>query len=261
MNQHLFKQVETFGAQSLNDLAEVLLLVNVEVGLVSLQLCDPGPLVGSWGTSDAKDFVKLIVLVLSREQRPLGHDFCEDAPDRPNVDGSVVVFRAHQDIGSSIPKSDDLVCEVLDGNSERTRQTEIGELENSFLVDEEVLGLEVSMKDFVLVALGDSVEQLVEIGFDLVFHQQALGLVEKLLEVLVEEFEHKGELLVGVEHINQPDNIWMLQLFQEGDLSDSGGGDTFILGLESNGLECVDFSGVDISGLVDHSIGSLAHLF
>lgn len=52
--------------------------------------------------------------------------------------------------------------EVLDRNSEGTGQTKISELEDILPIDEQVLWLQVSVEDLMLVALGCSVQELVQ---------------------------------------------------------------------------------------------------
>ena len=95
---------------------------------------------------------------------------------------------------------------------------------------------------------------------DLVLHEGSLGLVQQLLEVLVEELEDQGELLVGVEHIDQPHDVGVLQLFQQRNLPNGSTWNSLILRLKSDGLEGVDLSRVDVPGLVDDSVGSFTHL-
>ena len=47
--------------------------------------------------------------------------------------------------------------EVLDGDAEGTSETEICKFEQTLSVDQQVLGLEVAMKDFVSMALFNSI--------------------------------------------------------------------------------------------------------
>mmetsp|Transcript_5011 Transcript_5011/g.8544 ORF Transcript_5011/g.8544 Transcript_5011/m.8544 type:complete len:261 (-) Transcript_5011:25-807(-) len=241
-------------------LADVLFFINREVRLVALELGDAGPLVGGRGAPDFEDFVELVLLVLAGEQGSLRHDLGEDAADGPYVDRGVVVFRAHEDVGGPVPEGHDLVGEVLHGDAESSSQAEVSQLEHSLPVDEQVLGLEVSVQHLVLVALGDSIKQLVKEGLDLVFHEGSLGLVKELLEVLVEELEDECELLISVQHINQSYDVGVLELLEESNLPDGSTGNTLVLRLESDGLESVDLSGVHVPRLMNHSVSSLSNL-
>jgi hypothetical protein len=127
---------------------------------------------------DPEDFVDFRV---SREQR-LAHDHLgKDAPDGPHVDSGRVMSRTEEDFGGAIPEGDNLfppslsVCSRRKGgrrethlvrvgtkrNSERAGESKVGELEVAFFVDEEVLGLEVAVKDAVGVEVIDAVDELV----------------------------------------------------------------------------------------------------
>ena len=58
------------------------------------------------------------------------------------------------------------------------------------------------------------------------------------LQVEVEVLEDKVELVaVGVDDVEEADDVGVFHLFEEGDLADGGGGDAFIFGLETDLLE------------------------
>ena len=162
MDEHLFEQVEAVCTESWNVVAQVLLLILREVGLVLRQLRDAGPLVSSRGASDLKDFKKLVILVAAWEEWLLSDDLCEDAADGPDVDRGVVVLGTHEDVGGSVPQGHHFVREVLYRNTEGTGQTEIGELQHVLPVDQQVLWFQVSVQHLVLVALRCSVQELVQ---------------------------------------------------------------------------------------------------
>ena len=52
--------------------------------------------------------------------------------------------------------------EVFHGDSEGSGQAEVGQLQDAFTVDQQVLGLKITVEDFVLVTLSSSVQQLVQ---------------------------------------------------------------------------------------------------
>jgi hypothetical protein len=92
------------------------------------------------------------------------------------------------------------MSEVLNWNSEGTGQTEISKLKESLTVYQKVLGLQVTMKNLVSMALFDAVEQLIQIFLNLhVFKLSAS--IEQLFEVLIEVLEHKSKLLICVQHV------------------------------------------------------------
>ena len=115
---------------------QILLFILREVSLVASKIRDASPLVRARRSSYLKDLQELILFVLPWEKRSLGNDLRKDAPDRPDVDGGVVVLRSHQDVGGSVPEGHDLVREVLDRDTESASQSKICELENMVLVDQ-----------------------------------------------------------------------------------------------------------------------------
>ena len=66
------------------------------------------------------------------------------------------------------------------------------------------------MEYLVLVALGSSVEQLIQERFDLFLRKGSFVVVKQLLQILIEEFEDERELFVGVQHVDQSDDVWVL---------------------------------------------------
>lgn len=61
------------------------------------------------------------------------------------------------------------------------------------------------------------------------FWQLPSSFVKELLQILVEEFEDKSKLFVGMKNIYKSDDVGMLQFFEQSDLSNSCTWDTFIL--------------------------------
>ena len=131
--------------------------------IIEGQLCEARPVLRRRCASDLKDFDQLITVVLTGKQGLSVHNLGEDAANRPDVDRSCVVFGAKQDIGCTVPQSDDLVSEVLDRDAEGASETEICQLQQTFSVDEQVLRLEVSMEHFVPMTLLYSVQELIQV--------------------------------------------------------------------------------------------------
>jgi len=51
---------------------------------------------------------------------------------------------------------------ILDGNTKGSGKTKISKFKHSFPIDEKILWFEISMQNFVFVALCGSVEKLIE---------------------------------------------------------------------------------------------------
>lgn len=132
-----------------------------------------------------------------------------------------------------------LMCVCADGHPEGSRQAKVSELDLPLGVDEEVLGLQVSMKNPVRVAEGQALQQLEKItlqtqkkhiyvnsvhffliswrdqdrfGFvslsEVYLHQRQWdtsdwGGVHELFKILMKELKNKVELVLGVDDIPQ----------------------------------------------------------
>jgi len=105
-----------------------------------------------------------------------------------------------------------------DWEGESTGKTEISQLEDSVLVDEEVLGLEVTVDDTMGMAEGKAVEELVSVGLHLCWGQ--LGSVHVLLEVLVCVLEDEVELRVTMDDVLQLYDVGVFELTKKGNFSD-----------------------------------------
>ena len=103
--------------------------------LVEGQLGQPWPFVQLWGASDLEYLCQLVQVVLACEKRRAIHDFCEDAPDGPDINRGRVILRAKQNVRRSIPQSHDLMSKVLNWDTESTGETEISQFEQAFAID------------------------------------------------------------------------------------------------------------------------------
>jgi hypothetical protein len=91
---------------------------------------------------------------------------CYDAACGPDVNAGFVGAGSEEDVGGSVPEGDDFIGEGADRDSECSCETEICELKLPFVVDEEILGLEIAVQDSVRMAVIDSLEKLVYKGLD-----------------------------------------------------------------------------------------------
>ena len=195
-----------------------------EVGLVLGKLRDarPGPL--GRRAHQAEDLLQLVLVGGAGEERPPGVHLRHDAAGGPDVDAGVVGAAAEEHVRSAIPQRHDLVGEGVDWDAEGAGETEVGQFELAFVVDEEVLRLEVAVQDPVFVAEGDASEELVHEGLDgggVECSSVAAG-VHIFLQVLVHVLEDEHELVLGVDDIVQRDDVLVLELLHQGDLADGG---------------------------------------
>lgn len=161
-------------------------------------------------------------------------------------------------------------------DSECSRQSKVCQFKVSLAIDEQVLGLQVPMQDTVAVAVTDALNKLCHEFLDHRFSQsnpvyiQAGAVWECLapstfahrksfhvfLEVEVEEFEDEVELVaVRVNNVQQPYDVGIIHLLEQGDLADRCAGHSLIFGLESYLLQGDDSVGVgEFAGFVHHTI-------
>ena len=117
----------------------------MEVRFVFGELADAGPGTLAGGAHDAEDLLQLVFVGGAGEEGTTGVHFGHDAAGGPDVDGGVVGAGAEKDVGSSIPESYDFVGEGIDGDAKCSGQTKICQFELAFVVDQKVLGFEISM--------------------------------------------------------------------------------------------------------------------
>lgn len=163
-------------------------------------------------------------------------------------------------------------------NTKGSGQTEISEFKVAITVNEQVLWLQIAVKNTMAVAVTDTLAQLAHELLDHLITKTKTAEVwtrafwESLaaatitdwqclhvfLEIKVEELEDEVELVaVGVDNVEETDNVWVVHLLEEGNLADGGGWDTLIFGLETDLLESDNASVVEeIAGLVDDTVGS-----
>jgi len=201
--QHLVEEIEAELVKPWHQLLQELRLILGVVWLEERQVLHGRPCFEAGRASALEYLHQLVFVVVAGEQRTAGDELCEDAAYRPNVDRGVVVLASHQDVGRAVPQGHDLVSEVLDRDTEGACQTKVCKLQDAFAVDQEVLGLQISVEHFVLVALGDAVQELVQIGLrGVVNHGSYLDVllgeagrsagVKQVLEVLVQVLENES---------------------------------------------------------------------
>ena len=250
--QHTTDQIQTHGVDLRQEHAQVLRGVDVEITLVFRELGDSRPGALGGGAHDAEDLLQLVFVGGSREEGPSRVHLRHDAARGPDVDTGVVGAGAEEDVRGAVPQRDDLVGEGVDGDAERAGQTKIREFQLALDVDEEVLGLEVAVQDAVFVAEGDALEELVHEGFDGDVVELAAGApaVHVFFEVFVHVFEDEHEFVFRVDDVVQGDDVFVLELFHEGDFADGCAGGAFFA-VEVDFFEGDQFSGLSIASLED----------
>lgn len=163
------------------------------------------------------------------------------------------------------------------GDTECPSETEISQLQVALDVNKQVLRLQITVQNAVAVAVANTLHKLSHESLDHSFTESQVGThhgtirkslstatladrkgLHVFLQVEVEVLEDKVELVaIGVDNVQQLDNVGVLHFFEEGDLADGGTGDTLIFGLETNLLESDDTIGmVELTGFVDNTVGT-----
>ena len=243
-----------------------------------------------------EDLEDLVNLRVTREERLARAHLSEDATDRPHVNTSRVLSPTKQNLWRAVPECDDLYAASVgvpsrvvrdahlmgicpEWHTKSTSKTEICQLEVTVLVDQQVLRLQVTMQNSVGMAVAHALAQLHHEPLDhRRIHDQLLACQSRtlwkslstpaiadrqrfhvLLEIEVEEFEYEVELVaVGVHDVQQADNVGVVHLLEQGDLTDRGRRHALIFGLETDLLERNNalVLGCEVAGLVDNSVGS-----
>lgn len=197
------EHVQAAGVNLRQDQAEILRRIHMPSRLVLGKRGDAGPAALARGTHQAEDFLELVFVCCAREERAAGIHFSHDTAGGPDVDRGVVRAAAEKDIRGAIPEGHYFVTKRVDGDAEGSSKTEIGQFELAFAVDEEILGFQVAVQDAILVAEGDTLEQLVHERFDgnEVELTALATAVHIFLKVFVHVLEHKHQFILGMNNI------------------------------------------------------------
>ena len=85
-------------------------------------------------------------------------------------------------------------------------------------------------------------------------------LLHIFLEVELQVLENQVELLLAEEHLSKLNNVRVLQVLQQRNLTDSCTRNAVIFFLESNFLDCHSFIGFQVPRLINDAISALAEL-
>lgn len=101
-----------------------------------------------------------------------------------------------EDFRSTVPESNNFMGVSLDWETESTSETEIGKLDHTILVDQQVLRLEVSVHHSVSMAVSCSLKDLVSEALDFLRRKRTSYMAHILLQVIFTILENQVELVL-----------------------------------------------------------------
>lgn len=180
--------------------------------------------------------------------------------------------RTKENFRCSVPESNNLVRVTLERYSESAAESKICDLQNpSFLVQKQILGLQIAVEDAMGVTVGHPLAQLVEEALD---HRRRQGprtrtfpvRIDELLEIGVEVLEDEVEdglafLAVDVLNAEKPYDVERLrEHLQKRDLAERGGRDAFFVHLQTRLLQRDQLACGLVLGLIDLAVRAFSYL-
>lgn len=246
--QHAAQEIQSHLIDLWEDHAQILRGVDVKSVFVFRELGDAGPGALRGGAHQSEDFLELVFVGSAGEEWTACVHLRHNATGGPDVNAGVVCAATQQDVRGPVPERDNFVGEGIDWDTKGTSKTEIGEFELALVINEKVLGFQITVQDAVFVAEGNSLEKLVHEGFDgdvVKLTASAAG-IHVFLQILIHVFKDQHELVLGVDDIVEGDNVIMLQLLHERDLADGCGWCAFFR-VQMNLFECDEFARLAIT--------------
>lgn len=135
-----------------------------------------------------------------------------------------------EDLGGAVPEGDHVLSVLAVGNGVVPGESEVCDFDLVVGVDEDVVGLHVPVEDAVVVELLDSAEDLVHDDFDLEGREEDFFVqtAEQLSQVEVDELEHQKNGLFVQKALEKSDDVGVVDLLQNGNLSHGDDGDSFV---------------------------------
>ena len=218
---HLSQQIDRLRArpEAVASLDQILVAVDFPLRESDLhlgQIFSTLPQLVANGRAEAlKDFEDLSNLRLTVEERLSVGQFVQNAANRPNIDASGVDFASEQHLRGSVPEGNNLMSVAFERQAEAPGQAKVSYLDSGLrFVDEKVAGLQVSVHDASLVAVEESLENLVDDGPGLVDSHRLATLVQVLLHVQVEVLEHQVQPILAVYDVEQVHDVLVAQFSQ-----------------------------------------------
>lgn len=199
----------------------------------------------------------------------------ENATNGPHINTSGVMRGSKQDLGSPIPKSNNLMSVALerDGQGAAEARSAILRIPR---VEKQILRLEITVEDAMGVAVGDALAELVEKAPDQIGRQRprigafAVG-IDEFLEIGIEVLEDEVEdglgglggvlAVVGVLDAEEADDVERLrEHLEERNLPESRRRNAFLVHFETSLLESDQLAGRFVLRLVDLPVRAFADL-
>lgn len=217
VNECLLEQVHAGGVDVLHLSREVVLVPARESRLVVRQSGHTWPDFFCWRTENSEHTEELIDFGIALEQWLASCHLGKDTSDGPDINRARVALRSEQHLRGSVPESDDLVSVIAHGNAERPAQSEVSHLDDSFLVDQQVLWLQVAMQNPTTMAEQHCRGYLEHIAAHQlrVHHLLLRQRVHVLLKVHREELENKIKSVFFHQDVFKCDDVRMFQLLQQ----------------------------------------------
>lgn len=149
------------------------------------------PFVWSGGSMELKDFENLVYFWVPIEHRFLFNKFSKNASDCPDINSQTVLFLSKKNLWGSVPKGFYFMSERLDGYSESSCKSKVGNLKISVPINKEILGFQIPMNYSSRMAIVHTVHQLVQEQFHLVGSNCCLVLRKILFQIVVQKFENE----------------------------------------------------------------------
>lgn len=183
-----------------------------EGGLEVGQLEGVGPIILVRGAQHFKYFEDLVDFRVSHEEGLLLHHLGENAAGGPQIDTKGVGFLAEEDLRASVPEGHDLVRVSFDGEAKSAGKTEISQFDyRAAGIHKEVLGLEITMEDAVLVEVNQRLKDLVEERLGLLTGESLpASCAHILFQIELEVFKDQVKLVLGVDDFFQLNDVLVL---------------------------------------------------
>ena len=189
-----------------------------------VQFQSVGPVILVRGTEDLEDLEDLVDLRVAHEERSALDHLSEDAACGPEVDAKTVGLLSEENLRAAVPERDDLVGVRLNWQAERSGQSEVSQLDiHSLRVDEQVLWLQISVEDAVLVQVDQRLQDLIQEELGLLFRQRLVALLlHVLFQIVLQVLEDQVQLVLTVDDFFEP-AVHMKQKWRIRRISDESG--------------------------------------
>ena len=174
------------------------------------QLVAFGPLSLRWAAQHGARLIDLICLIVTGKERPHEVELGHNSTKGKDVHWTVIICRAKEDFWCPVPTRADIICERR-ARPNLPRQAEVSNL-HGVALDEQVLGLQVSVEKTVLVHVGEAQHRLKHDANDLLFWKLLRPVFHKLVNVLLHVLEDEVQVVVDTDDLLQFDDLRVVEL-------------------------------------------------